>query len=112
MFDQFFALNPRLGPPSSCRSLLQKRGPVALKLRTSQQRWRDILIPTARVFSTHQGLLGSLSCTRVLIELASNDGSGEKCRKVSEILIFLLHLIGSTRVVALGTTMLHGLPAD
>ena len=48
------------------------------------------MIPTARVLSTHQGLLGSLSCTRVLIELASNGGSGEKCRKVSEILIFLL----------------------
>ena len=48
------------------------------------------MIPTARVLSTHQGLLGSLSCTRVLIELASNGGSGEKCRRISEILIFLL----------------------
>ena len=48
------------------------------------------MIPTARVFRTHQGLLGSLSCTRVLIELASNGGSGEKCGEVSEILIFLL----------------------
>ncbi len=89
MFDQFFALNSRLGPPRSGRSrnVAKKR---SNRSQTSLQRWRDIMIQTARVFSTHQGLLGSLSCTRVLIELASNGGSGEKCRKVSEILIFLL----------------------
>ena len=57
------------------------------------------MIPTALVFITHQGILGSLLSTRVLIELASNGGSGEICRKVSEILIFLLDsLLKSVKV--------------
>ncbi len=35
----------------------------------------DILIPSARVFSTQKGLLGSLSYTHVLIELRSFERS-------------------------------------
>ncbi len=75
-------------PEVAVLEMLQKKG--SNRSQTSLKLWRDILIPTARVFSTYQGLLGSLSCTRVLIELASDGGSGEKCHKVSEILIFLL----------------------